>query len=283
MQPARGQVSFYYPGKAFPAISVTGRSCALLCDHCRGHYLEGMTAVRSPDKLVELAAQLKRDGATGFLLSGGCDSRGRIPLLQYVDAVRSIRESTGLRCNLHTGLLDGDEAAALVRSGADCYSMDLVQDEGVIRGTLHLQAAPSDYVRTLEALFSAGARRVVPHICVGLAPSEVSEERCVDLASGFPIGGLVLLGFRPTRGTPLQSRPPPSRERILHALEYAIQRTEAPVLVGCMRMRGDWELERACIEAGAAGIASPSRRTVEWAVENGYRTESKQECCALHL
>lgn len=277
-----GQVTFYDPGTDFPAISVTGRVCELGCDHCRGHYLGGMKAASSPKQLEVLALELSQKGAKGFLLSGGCDASGRIPLLPYVDAIRSIKSSTDLKVNLHTGLLDGQEARALVRGGADCYSMDMVQDEQVIREVLHLDHGKQVYEETLKALFSAGAGHLVPHICIGLAGSSDGERSCIDLVSKYPIDALVLLGFRPTPGTPWSARAAPSAERILAVLRYAVEELRRPVLIGCMRERGDWRLEQACLKAGAAGIACPSRRTVEWARFVGYRIELRKQCCALH-
>jgi len=242
-----------------------------------------MRPVSAPSELFALAQALRARNAQGFLLSGGCDASGRIPLLPYVDTVRSIRSQLGLRVNLHTGLLDGPLAKELVRSGADCYSMDIVQDERVIREQLHLSGGAEQYALTLEALFEAGAGNVVPHVCIGMADGVEGEKSCIDLISRYPIDALVLLGFRPTRGTPLQVLPPPSAERVIAVLKYALDRIKRPVLIGCMRARGDWQLERECIVAGASGIAAPSRRTVEWAKAAGYEIAIRRECCALHL
>ncbi|MGB4213928.1 MAG: hypothetical protein WBK64_03680, partial [Dethiobacteria bacterium] len=39
-----GQVEFVFPRLTLP-VSVTGRSCALNCAHCGGHYLQGMASL----------------------------------------------------------------------------------------------------------------------------------------------------------------------------------------------------------------------------------------------
>jgi lipoyl synthase len=277
------QVAFFYPGADFPAVSVTGGKCALQCDHCRGHYLQGMRPVSTPSELATFARGLKAKNGEGFLLSGGCDQDGRIPLLPYIDAVRLIRSDLGLRVNLHTGLLDRGQAKDLVNSEADCYSLDIVQDEGVIRERLHLAGGPRLYADTLEALFEAGAKKVVPHVCIGLSDEIEGELRSIDLVSHHPIGALVLLGFLPVRGTPLFENGPPDAQRFMTVLRYALQKVECPVMIGCMRARGDWQLEIECIKAGASGMASPSRHTREWARAAGYEILEKKECCALHL
>ncbi|MEM2119144.1 MAG: radical SAM protein, partial [Candidatus Bathyarchaeia archaeon] len=49
----------------FPTISVTGNSCTLKCKHCEGKVLETMLPAVTPEKLYELCAQLKEQGAKG--------------------------------------------------------------------------------------------------------------------------------------------------------------------------------------------------------------------------
>ena len=69
----------------------------------------------------------KGAGAVGILLSGGCDRQGRLPILERVEEIRSVRH-LGLRVNLHTGLLVSGGRPRLTGTGADCYSVDIVQD-----------------------------------------------------------------------------------------------------------------------------------------------------------
>ena len=69
----------------FASISVTGTECALACEHCKTHVLEGMTALpRFDGSLFDLCAELAERGARGVLISGGCDKRGRVPLLRHI-------------------------------------------------------------------------------------------------------------------------------------------------------------------------------------------------------
>jgi uncharacterized radical SAM superfamily protein len=159
--------------------------------------------------------------------------------------------------------------------------VDVVQDERVIREVMHLDRGKEDYRRTLELLFEAGARRVVPHVCLGIG-SEEAEEEAVRLIARFPVGAVVVLALMPARGTPMGRAAPPSRERVLGAVRLAVGTVKAPTLLGCMRPRGDWTLEAECIEAGAEGVAMPSRRTVSWAEGRSYEVEMVEGCCALH-
>ncbi len=130
---------------------MTGGRCELQCDHCRGRYLQGMRPLGAPEELEKAAAALAIEGGTGLLLSGGCDRRGRVPLSPYLGAVKRVKESTGLLVNLHTGLLDEEAAAGLLGTGADAFSVDVLQDPRAISDVLHLDASPRDYWSTVGA------------------------------------------------------------------------------------------------------------------------------------
>ncbi|HUL39346.1 MAG TPA: radical SAM protein [Methanomassiliicoccales archaeon] len=283
MAPSPGKVTFYRPGRSFPAVSITGRLCELGCDYCHGHYLEGMIAASTGEELYGLALELEGRGARGLLLSGGCDRSGKIDFQGFLASVARIKSRTKLAVNVHTGLLDtAEEARALVSSGADCFSVDIVQDPDVIGRRMHLDRGPEDYRRTLELLFVAGASRVVPHVCIGISEVSKFELAALHLISRYPVGSVVLLSFLPAKGTPMFDEARPSRERVLEVAKQAIRLVDAPVLMGCMRPRGDWELEADLLSLGVAGMAMPSPRTVRWAEENGFDVQWREECCALH-
>ncbi len=273
-----GPIAFFHPGKKFPAFSVTGGRCELQCDHCRGRYLLGMRPLDAPEELEKAARALASGGGKGLLLSGGCDRRGRVPLSPYLDTVRWIKERTGLLVNLHAGLLDEGTAPPLIGTGADAFSVDVLQDPRTIAGVLHLDASPRDYGRTVELLAPSG--RLVPHVCVGLQ-SEEGENDTLDLLSSFDLAALIVLGLVPSKGTPLESVDPPTG-RLVRFISRAVERIDAPVLLGCMRPRGHPTIETQAIEAGVAGIVNPSSQAVAYAVGRGLTIEHRETCCALH-
>ena len=275
------RVVAYQPGRAFPAVSMTGSRCELQCDHCRGHYLRAMTDASLPGSLPGVAATLKEAGAVGLLLSGGCDRKGKLPILERVEEVRSARH-LGLRLNLHTGLLDAEDAQRLMGTGAECYSVDIVQDMNVISDVLHLKVGPEAYRGTLSALFSARAGRVVPHICVGLRGDDIEGEMAsVDLVSGFPVAALVLLWRLPAPDAPMRTKNA-SPGSFLRVVRHATETLNCPVLLGCMRPRGNVELEIEAARLGVAGMASPAAETVRRLGLEGYEVVRSDLCCALH-
>lgn len=234
-----------------------------------------MLSADTPDRLLEVAHKIRADGAIGALISGGCDKYGRVPLKPFLSAIGQLHREK-LTLNIHSGLLDDDAARELVETGADIFSVDLLQDEETIREKLHLNAGPEDYERTIDSLASAGAS-VVPHVCVGLQSTE-SEDQCIRVLQRSDIVSIVALALMPIPGeSPLID----IDERLVRFVERASQ-TSVPVLVGCMRPRGKWEMEVKCILAGAAGMVSPSLKTIKWLEENGYEIIERKVCCSLH-
>jgi hypothetical protein len=102
-----------------------------------------MRPILTPGDLERTAEELVRDGGTGFLLSGGCDHRGRVPLGPFLDTVRDIKARTGLAVNLHTGLVDEVGAGELLASEADAFSVDVVQDPRTIGHCLGRGVSPA--------------------------------------------------------------------------------------------------------------------------------------------
>lgn len=242
-----------------------------------------MRPVTSPDSLLVEAEKLAGIGGTGFLLSGGCDGRGRVPLHRFVEAVATAKQRWGLRVNLHPGLLDFEEAAVLAGSGADSYSVDLHQSERVIRDVLHLDAPSHAYSETIKALQSSVAGSVTPHITVGLDEDGEDAFASVELASELGVSSLVVLVFTPLRETSMGAMRPPSEGLVLRVLKEARSKIDGPVSLGCMRPRGSGALEVSAIKAGLRDIAMPTREAIEWAGSHGLKVEHIERCCAVHL
>jgi uncharacterized radical SAM superfamily protein len=244
--------------------------------------LKQMIPVDGPPALLELARELSKEGANGFLLSGGCDREGKVPIGPYLDTIAEVKKETGLLINVHTGLLGRGEAEAIAKVSPDCCSVDIVQEEKAIRDILHLDVGRDAYRETLANLFSSGAKHVVPHICVGLSETPEGERAALRLVQDFEIESLVVLVFLSTKGTPVENSPPVDDDRVVGFVEEAVDRLGCRVLLGCMRPRGNWELEAKCIESGLAGIAVSSRRTMNWAKDRGLDLEVREVCCALY-
>ena len=272
----------YYPSGRFPSISVTGPRCQLDCAHCGGHYLESMLSAETPDELRALASELEDRDCSGFLLSGGCDPDASIPFGPFASVIAEIKRNTKLQVSVHPGLIREEEASDLVEAGVDVFCIDIVQDPWVIREVLGLKVIPHAYEDALASLFRAGAVQVVPHITIGLHGDDLSGERsAIDLVSRYPISSLALLSFIPTPGSRMATTPTVSDEHFLKLVEHAVGKVSCPVTLGCMRPRGNPDLEVKCFEAGIAGIAVPSGETVRRLERSGVKVEKKEVCCSF--
>ncbi len=255
----------------------------MMCKHCSGVFLKRMEHVDSPEALIELSARLSDAKGEGFLLTGGSDSHGRVPLGKFADAVATVKETTRLRINAHVGLMSRRELESLVRAGVDAFSVDVYGTDSAIKRTLGLNAGAADFLSVVRDLRDIGAPIVAPHICVGVEEGAIIGERAaVQSLVQYAPDVLVIIALMPTRGTPYEGITPPSDDSVVDVIRIA--RAELPdtrLMLGCMRPRGSRTLEVAAAEAGVDGIAVPSKDAVRTLAENGWRIEEKRVCCAL--
>jgi len=241
-----------------------------------------MRPAPSPADLIRIAKELDAGGAEGMLVSGGCDSNGKIPLGPFLPALKRIKLETRLKVNLHTGLVGDEEALAIADANVDCISFDLVQDPEAISKKLHLSCGPEAYASTLTSLFTADVKSVVPHLLIGLSGEEDRFEiAAIEMVAKHPIDGLVILSLIPTKGTPMEDCPSPSDDHLLEIVDRAFDALDVPVILGCMRPRGNWKLETKAIELGVRRIAMPSPQTEAWAKAQGYGIIKRSSCCVF--
>jgi uncharacterized radical SAM superfamily protein len=242
-----------------------------------------MIPARSPEELLDVADALAERGASGFLLSGGVDSNGKIKLLDFADAIGEIKSTTDLVINTHVGLTPKAEIDALVRSGVDAFSVDVYGDDVTIHEVTGLKAGAEDYLRVCEDLISSGAPIVAPHVCIGIRGGELAgERRAIERLRRLEPRSLVLISLIPTKGTQYEHVLPPSGMDIVGVISKA--REELPdtkILLGCMRSKRDrsWEFE--AVQAGLDGIVMPSEGTVERIKHSGGVVRKRSVCCAL--
>ena len=112
-------IRFDRPSETLP-VSLTGAMCALQCAHCGGHYLRHMHPIW----------QVRGDGYSSLLISGGCDTRGRVPVTTHLDLIAQLR--SGRRMNWHVGFIEEEEMRAIV-PWVDVVSFDIVGDQETAR------------------------------------------------------------------------------------------------------------------------------------------------------
>ena len=269
------------------AVSVTGNTCALDCAHCGKHYLKGMRPLEAvlPGENPAEESTLEKSSLrpASYLISGGCTSQGKVPLLQHLDQLYELKKSA--RLNLHTGLVTIEEAHALA-AVADVVSFDFVGSDDIIQKVYGLDKKVSDYLDSYRSLAAAlGSHRVVPHVTIGLAAGKVSTEvEAVKLLAAEGISELALLVFRPTRGTRFEKLPAPDLAEVAATMaKIRTQIPSVPINLGCMRPGGGYrsKLDLLALHCGLNKIVHPGRNFEAAARQMGLTVKYEEECCAL--
>ncbi len=282
----------YVPGSQFPAFSVTGSVCDLGCIHCDKKYLKGMIPAISPATLDAGLRDLWSRGGNGALVSGGSTREGIVEMRGYYPVLASIKKETGLRLNLHTGLIDASDAALLRNTGIDVVSLDLVGDDETIREIYGLHKTVDDYKRVLAGFMNVGFTReqLVPHVCIGLHKGDVrGEYHVLDYLKVLDPAIIVFIIIIPPKGGV-------SADGMRHGFKFvpsaevsnviATARAlypEARLSLGCMRPGGSNrpEYDLAAFNAGITSIALPSKPFRTVLEGRGYALEEHETCCAL--
>ena len=268
-----GEISFVYPKRTEP-VSITGNGCALSCAHCNGHYLKHMRDVfHNPE-------DGKRKDIGSYLVSGGCDAEGAVPLREHVDLLRQL--STHHRVVAHTGLIAREDAAALAPF-IDSASFNLIGDDTTIKEVYGIDKTSHDFMGSYLGLREYV--RTFPHITIGLHGGEIiGEYKAVDMLSEVGCDALVFNVFIPTDGTAFAGVSPPAVDEAADVITYARKQLNgAEIYIGCMRPGGAFrrEFDAKCVEAGIDRIVMPARNAREVARNLGLDISYLEECCVL--
>ncbi|MEM2320423.1 MAG: radical SAM protein [Candidatus Bathyarchaeia archaeon] len=289
-------IYFYVPGftyydnryfrsspTVFPSISITGSFCSLKCDHCGGAILKTMIPATTPSKLIEVCSDLKRSGAIGCLISGGCMPSGSVPIERFIDAISEVKKRLRLTIVVHTGLINFETAKRLKEAGVDAVSVDIIGSDETIKEIYHLNCGVEKYVETLEALKSAGIP-FTPHVLIGLHYGSIKGEvEALKMISRYDPSALILIVFFPIRGAKMESIKPPPPETVLEILLKArFLMPRVPIALGCARPKGSHRVRTdiLAVDAGANAIAFPSPEAIERAKELGLDIRFSQVCCS---
>ena len=268
----------------YPAISMTGKKCSLLCDHCKAQLLRTMPAAPTPEELVEKAADYEKKGCHGILITGGCDKEGRLPWKKFLPAVKKIKEETGLFVSAHSGIIDPETAKELKEAGINQALLDVIGDDSTYKKMCHVKHGVSKIYESIEYLTNEGID-VVPHIICGFEPGGIKiEEKALETIAGFNPRQLVIISLMPLPKTPLWGRTPPAAEEIAEIIVKArFMMPDTILSLGCARQRGDVKKEIFAIDAGINRIAIPSEEAVEHAKEYGLEIRYQKTCCSVSL
>ena len=277
------KINFFITSDTFPSISVTGNSCSLMCQHCRGKLLQRLIPAITNEELEKKALALHRAGAKGILLTGGCDKRGRVPIKSLIPAIKKLKEETDLVIIAHTGFISTEEAGLLKNSGLDGIGFDVMGDMFSVSQVYGLQVSVKEYTDSLHAISRSGLL-IFPHVCVGIHFGKLSGEyRALEMIRTIAPTAVIITGLMPVAGTPMENiKPEPSdfENVIKKAIELF---PDTPIMLGCAHSSGKdrADIEKIALLCGVSGIAAPAMNTIEFAEENGYEINFYGTCCGL--
>lgn len=275
----------YYSSKLtqFPTLSLTGTACALNCKHCEGKVLQTMQPADTPEKLITIAEKLKKQGALGFLLSGGCMPDGSIPLTGFIPAIERIKQELGLTVFVHTGIIRLEVAESLKKAGVDAALIDIIGSDETIKQIGNLNVTVKDYANSLSALQQAGLN-LVPHVIVGLHDGKLKGELdALKLIAAVKPSAIVIIAFMPIHGTSMEEVKPPQPADIAKVTAAArVMFPRTPLALGCVRPKGKHRAETdiLALKAGADAIAFPNEEAVRYAEAQKIDFSFSSYCCA---
>jgi uncharacterized radical SAM superfamily protein len=278
-----GQMVYIDEKGKYPAISLTGTACALLCDHCYGRILDSMIPAREPYDLQELCRELDTDGNIGVLLSGGSDREGSLPWLKFVDSIRWVKQNTHLKISIHTGIIDRETAFSLKDAGIDEVLIDVVGSEETMQQVCHLPNGLMAIESSLEAL-AATRLPLIPHIVVGLHYGQVlGEMHALKMAAQYPLSSLVVVVIHPLKQTPMEGMRPPDPEAVARFIAAArLRLPSVPIALSCARPHGPHRVktDKMALDAGINRMAMPSEEALAKAKDMGLVIEFYKTCCS---
>ncbi len=283
--------TFYLPGMIrygrergrYPAISITGGSCQLLCEHCKGRLLEPMIQVTEPDALIEKAKRLEKAGAFGLLLSGGSDLKGRLPWPKYYEAIETLSRETPLYLSAHTGFPDIKTCIEMKKAGIEQALIDVMGDEETARGIYHLDGLETVY-EAMDTISKSGLQ-FVPHIVAGLMYGKIGAEyKALEMISRYHPSALVIVVLTPLKDTPMAHVSPPTPLEVARLIAKArLMMPDVSISLGCERPRNrdGLKMEELALLAGANRMAVWSEEAVELAETLRLKPRFQLTCCSL--
>jgi len=258
-------------------VSVTGNWCALNCAHCGRHYLHHMSPIAQLESWYQI-------GRRHFLISGGMDEFGRIPVNGVIDMIERFKKAhPDVHFNFHTGLVD-QAIAQKIAAIADSVSFDFVGSAETIREVYGLEKTPEDFLKSARFLSEFNQNFAI-HVTIGLKRGVLShEEQALELLQDLAFEKLIFIVFIPTLRTRYESANPPDLEDVKRVFDLARERfPHKHIALGCMQPRGNYRdrLQEIALSCGLNEIVNPTRKLKELLRKRDIPYKERIGCCAM--
>ncbi|MFP3202085.1 MAG: radical SAM protein [Sulfolobus sp.] len=262
--------------RKFTVISITGGSCSLNCFYCTAKYINSMEPALTPETLKKKIESLYQRGVRGFLISGGFNEKGELPIKPFISTLRELkRKYEDIVFNIHPGLLDLQTIEEL-SDVVDIVDYEFAYSPKAFYSKGLKERKREDYIKTLEWLIDRGPKYVVPHIMLGLPNDD--PYKAIEIIATYKPYLLNFLVFIPTKGTPSERVKNPSLDEVLELMRFGSRLMNGKVSLGCMRPFSlKQELDRIVIKEGIVErIANPANNVVK-----EFSLKLYDACCSL--
>ncbi len=286
------QVTFYLPGMftingkrgKYPALSITGKHCDLLCGHCYGKLLQQMIDCSTPERLLHKCLQLSEQGYPGCLITGGCSKDGKLPFKKIFPVMQEIKRRTSLKISVHAGVVNEELVRGLAEVGISRVLIDVVGSAQTLKDIYKLNIGIDQIEKSLE-LLSQHNLHFVPHVVIGIDRGHIiGEYEALRLIRRYNPPQLNLVVFMPLPDTPLFNCSHPDLAEVENVMRYARELfIDIPIALGCGRPRGEYSvaLEKFAIDIGINRIALWNDETIDYARKLDIHIEFKDTCCSI--
>jgi len=240
-----------------------------------------------------ISGKAKSDNFKGFLISGGFDKEGRLPLNDYLGCIKKIKNKHPyLKVYAHTGFVEVDEAIKIKKSGIDGVLANIISSKNAIETMYNLPGyLPRDYYQTLENLKKAG-NKTAPHIIIGLDNGIVRSEfeavrQIADIGTDCLVFAIVKklskeINFPEIKNTSGENKGIDPKEIISLILFAQKLMPGTPISLGCARpaikKRGQLEID--LLKNGINIIAFPTQEAINYVITEKIRYKFEETCCA---
>jgi hypothetical protein len=285
------ELQTYIPGRMvydkkmgkYPTISITGRACALNCDHCQRKILGYMIPAATPELLDKELTKASERGDVGALVSGGSRKDGTLPWEEFIPTIKRIKKETRLKISVHTGLIDKRTAMALKDAGVDEFLIDVIGDEATMKRVYHLGVGMRKMRDSVKALAATGVP-LIPHIVFGLNYGKVSGEfKALEMVAKARPYAVVIVVLIPIKGSPMGGLRPPDPQDVMRFLaNVRLRLPRTPVALSCARPTGRHRevLDALAVDAGVSRIAMPAKSALRKAKGYGLKIKNYRTCCS---
>lgn len=270
MIPSGAGVLAFIPGRRFVSISVTGSWCGLKCSFCLGRYLSSMISSETPEKLRDIVLHYYNNGVRGFLISGGFNREGYLPISrEFISYLKEFRRMNQVFLSVHLGLAPRD----LIDRALEVFDLidyEVPPSSEYIRHGRGINTSIEDYLKLLEYVTKEyGEDRISPHIVISSPLALLHQE--LDIVKE------VSLVYRKILVLLLHVGEEHIEElRVLKVAQLS-RSLFKEVSLGCMRPRKNGEIIYRLISSGYLDrVVNPGRSIIE-----RYRMQVVHACCSI--